>query len=59
MSIDDQASYPSIPNALVNVMTFRFRMYPVDIAIFISTKLLFFQISRRQKLMNFQNSAKI
>ena len=46
VSIDDQASYPSIPNAFVNVIrSFRFRVY-VDIAIF-GTNLVknFFQIS--------------
>ena len=46
VSIDDQASYPSIPNAFVNVIrSFRFRVY-VDIAIF-GTNLVnfFFQIT--------------
>ena len=54
VSIDDQASYPSIPNAFVNVIrSFRFRMYPVDIAIFNSTKLLFFSNFPQTKIDEF------
>ena len=42
VSIDDQASYPSIPNAFVNVIrSFRFRVY-VDIAIFGTNLVKFF-----------------
>ena len=53
VSIDDQASYPSIPNALVNVIrSFRFRVY-VDIAIFGTKLMIFFQISAAKKIDEF------